>query len=256
MKTIITLLLTTFVTLQLSAQNFIERYYQDEQLDDRFTIVHVSAKMFELAGHIEWEAESEEERDIQSILDQIHAFDLVAAEDVSDAQARYNKAVERAESSYEMLMRVDDKQGHVSFYIDENNGIVQELVIAGAGDQKFGVISVTGEMNLRELSRLASKIHSKSFETMRLMDEHQAVHIEVYPNPTSAGQDWTLKAPENFVGGQAHLYDIKGQLIRQIDIDSEVTSIPTSDLSSSTYILEVVNEGVTVKKKLIVEAGR
>jgi len=72
------------------------------------------------------------------------------------------------------------------------------------------------------------------------------LEMSVYPNPTT--DFLTLRVKEYDVKNlTAVLYDIKGQLIRQIDLSGQQAQIDLTDLTKSTYLLQVKKGGNVVK---------
>ncbi|MBL7942236.1 MAG: DUF4252 domain-containing protein, partial [Flavobacteriales bacterium] len=68
---------------------------------------------------------------------------------------------------FELLMSVQDQGESISFFINEQSGIVKELVMIGASDQEFYLMSIMGNIDLKQLSKLA---HVVKIEGMDKLD--------------------------------------------------------------------------------------
>ena len=77
-----------------------------------------------------------------------------------------------------------------------------------------------------------------------------ASSILVYPNP--AKDKVIVELPENTVGTLA-LFDLNGKIVRNNSINSTITTIDTASLSSGTYILRLVQNGVASDSVKIVK---
>ena len=92
-------------------------------------------------------------------------------------------------------MSVKDQDGNFTFYVDENNGIVYELVMVGGTDKEFMVFSLIGEMDLRQIGKMSQKIQMNGFDQMTKIFDHGAADLNVYPNPAGSGTDFNVEVP-------------------------------------------------------------
>lgn len=71
--------------------------------------------------------------------------------------------------------------------------------------------------------------------------------ISVYPNPATT--DINIKVPANFVNKQADIYDTAGQLVKSIDLDTEITRVTISNLSGGIYFVKIANQTIKMVKR-------
>lgn len=254
MKSILTLALAILMSVGLSAQNIIDKHFEQYKSQDNFTTVHVSSKMFELAGYIDFETDDSDIQEIRDFITTITSFDMIAGREVENARSSYRSAIKKVENSHEELMRVDDKEGSFTFFIDEKRGVVREVVMVGTTDQELIIFSLTGKMDLRELSKMANKMQKVGFSKLDMIEEHGAAHMRVYPNPAHAGHELTVEIPSNMAGGEARVFDMNGRIIKSYDVESGKQAMPTSGLSDGNYVLEVIKDGVTLKKRFVIQS--
>jgi hypothetical protein len=74
---------------------------------------------------------------------------------------------------YEELMavRTDDKD--MKFFIKENSGKISELLMVMGGNEQFMVMSLFGEIDLKQIARIGKKMDVKGLEHLEKMGEGQ-----------------------------------------------------------------------------------
>lgn len=150
-------------------------------------------------------------------------------------------------------MHVDDKQERFTFMIDEKGGIVNEIIMVGNTDEELIIFSLTGEMDLRQMSRMANKIQAQGFSHMEMLKDNGAGEVKVYPNPSN-GSSLTVKIPNQMIGGSANLYNMKGEAVSNFRIESEEQDINVYEMPNGKYVLELQKDGVTIKQKVIIQS--
>lgn len=254
MKSLTAVLIAIFATTSLFAQNIIDDQFSQYKVLENFTNVQVSSKMFELAGYIEFDESDEDLSELKEMISTIDAFQLIAGRALENPMPMYKDALAKVSKSHEELMRVTDKEGKFSFFIDEKRGVVREIVGIGTTEQELIIFSFTGKMNLKQLGKMANKMQSDGVPFFNKLKEHKASEVNIYPNPVEGGDDMTIEMPDNLTGGQATVYDMKGQVMQSFDITSEKQTIPTRGLPSGSYVVEMRNEGVVLKKRMVVQS--
>jgi hypothetical protein len=254
MKTIVNLLLAVLLTTPLFSQNIIDKHFEAYKSQENFTAVNVSAKMFELAGYIEFDENDKELSELKEFIGTVEAFNLIAGREVADPVAKYTSAIKKVASSHEELMNVQDNGDRFTFFIDESKGVVRELVMVGTTNQELFIASITGRMNLRDLSRMANKIQTSGFSHMKMLDDKGAADLKVFPNPTVVGSDMTLQMPEHLIGGKATLYNMNGQAVQTVDIVNREQQLTTKGVAVGSYVLELQHDGVSMKKRVVIQS--
>lgn len=250
MKNIVLLILVAFTSTSLLAQNVIDRKFSQFVDKENTTSVFVSGKVFEYVSYIETDEPEFEE--IKDFITTIESFNLIAVQEHPDPRTEYRAAVKKVEGEYEELMRINDKEGNMSFYIDEDNGIVRELIGVGNGEKEFIVFSLYGRMDLNQIGKMAGKIQSEGFDEIAKIRTKGAMDVKVFPNPANSDGELTLEVPESLDGGQAKIYDFDGRLLKTITVSQGQQNLETKGLNSGNYIIELQKDGVSIKKKFII----
>ena len=250
MKNILTLLFLSVSMIGFS-QNFIDRNFgQYEDLDET-TVIHVTAKSFELASFV-IPTNDEETKELGEFVGSIEALDLISVPDLSIAKSEYAKGRGILEKSFEELVNVKDKGNRFALYIDQENDIVYELVGIGYDEDDFFVVSVTGAMDLDALSSVISKIDSDQLKPLKKMSEYNTTDFEIYPNPVSGATGLNIEIPENLIGGEASVYNMKGGVVKTFSISQGKHTIDTSDLTPGSYVVGLEKGSVLIKKQVVV----
>ncbi len=69
-------------------------------------------------------------------------------------------------NGYEELMSVTDADENVKFSIKEKDGVVTELIMLVGGNEEFVLMSLYGEINLRDVSKIASGMNMNGMQNL------------------------------------------------------------------------------------------
>lgn len=230
--------------------NAIDKYFSNYNENEQFTKVNVSGKMFELAAFLE--TEDEDVQEVKEFASGIHALKMLFGHEINNGFEKYSSAVSKVESDFEELMSVDDKEGKVTFFINEHNGVVEEFVVVGAADSSLCLISIIGELDLKKLGAITKKIQTEGFEYIGKMDANGASQIKLYPNPSSIGGSISLEIPEELNGADLSIYSADGRVVRSEKVLGTSMTIDLNGMKSGTYVLDFMKGDTSIKKKLFV----
>jgi hypothetical protein len=156
-KNIILGLLLSIAPFVTSAQSQFDRF---EDIDGVSSVI-VNRKAFELMSKIGSETDDE----YLNLIKNITNLKVFATEDSDVAKQMKAEAEKYIKSSrLEELMRVKDKDDNVKIYIKEgsNENYVKELFMfvnnVSGGDHETVIISLTGNIDLRQVSKLTEKM--------------------------------------------------------------------------------------------------
>lgn len=171
MKNLIIVLITVCIGFSANAQNdVVTKLFNDYYDDENFTKISVSSKMFELFTHIE--PGDEDEDDILEAVSKLKGLKVIAADSVGNSKKLYDDAVKKvSKSGYEELMEVKDAEENMKFMIKEKDGIINELVMVVGGHKSFFILSLYGEINLKDISKLSRSMNVKGMEYLKKLDD-------------------------------------------------------------------------------------
>jgi hypothetical protein len=152
------------------AQDAISKFFSKYQNDETFSQVTVSSKMFGLFTNME--AESEEDKEILSAISKLKGLRILAKDDARNARTLYKEAFTLIPmKEYEELMSVRDKDKDMKFLIKESGGKISELLMIMGGNEQFMVLSLFGEIDLKQVSRIGKKMNVDGLDNLQKMDK-------------------------------------------------------------------------------------
>ena len=241
-------------TFGFAQENIVDKHFSHYKGTDEFTTVHISGKMFELASQIDIEVEGEEMKTLKEMASRIESFNLIVGEELPNLDSEYKSAVKLVRSSHEELMRVNSPEGNFMFKVDEDNGIVRELILVGKAEGKFIVFSLMGEIELNELGTMMKGIQDHGISDLSGAFEGGANKFKVYPNPVGTSDQLTISVPENMQGGDATINDMNGNVMQSIlGLNSSKEQISTQGLVPGTYIITLTKGETIISKQVVVQ---
>ena len=160
-------------TPSLVAQDAISKFFSKYQNDESFSQVTVSSKMFGLFTNIE--ADSPEDKEVLEAISKLKGLRILAKQDARNARELYKEAFSLIPAKeYEELMSVRDKDKDMKFLIKEGAaGKISELIMIMGGNSEFMVLSLFGEIDLKQVSRIGKKMDVKGLENLEKINDHK-----------------------------------------------------------------------------------
>ncbi|GAA4305628.1 DUF4252 domain-containing protein [Compostibacter hankyongensis] len=165
-KLIISLLIVTgYVSAQAQA-NTLARFFQRYEKDTSFTIISISPKMFSLFSKVETgDPEADRIMDVAKKLTGLH---ILANEHTRNGTKLFKEANALLSGEYEELMTVRQQDNDLRFMVKElPNGNIGELVMLIGGAQQFFALSLTGNINLEEVSQISGAMNIDGFDQLK-----------------------------------------------------------------------------------------
>lgn len=170
MKKILVVVALITVASGAYAQDAISKFFSKYQNDESFTQVNVSSKMFSLFTNME--ADTPEDKEVLEAISKLKGLRILHKENTSDARSLYKEAFALIPvKEFEELMSVRDKDQDMKFYIKESAGKISELVMIMGGTDDFMVLSLFGEIDLKQVSRIGKKMDVKGLENLHNLSD-------------------------------------------------------------------------------------
>lgn len=153
------------------AQDAISKFFSKYQNDESFSQVTVSSKMFNLFTNME--VESAEDQEVLNAISKLKGLRILAKEDARDGYALYKEAMALVPlKEYEELMSVRDKDKDMKFFIKETSpGKISELLMLAGGNDEFMVLSLFGEIDLKQMGKIGSKMDIDGLDNLHKLDD-------------------------------------------------------------------------------------
>ena len=146
-----------------AVQNFFEKYEDDPT----FSVVEISPKMFELMSRLN----IEDEDGIEELVQTVTGLKVLIKE--GKGHALYEEAfAELSNVKFEELLKVRDKDENIRFMINESTDkVINELVLLVGGDSSFVMMDLTGNINLRSISKIGQALDVPGSEHLDKLEE-------------------------------------------------------------------------------------
>lgn len=170
MKKLIMGVVMGLVTMVAQAQgDAITKFFSKYQDNELFTQVTVSSKMFGLFTNMD--VKSPDDKEILEAISKIKGLRILAKEDARDSRELYKEALSIVPKDYEELMFVRDKDQDMKFMIKESGGKISDLIMIAAGNDGFRMLSLYGDIDLKKVSRIGSKMNIDGLDKLHRMDK-------------------------------------------------------------------------------------
>ena len=169
MKNIVAILVLMTSLTGAHAQDVISKFFGKYQDDESFTNVNISSKMFGLFTQMD--AQNPEDKEILEAISKLKGLKILAKENARNSRELYKEALSLIPKHFEELMSVRDKDKDMKFMIQENGGKISEMLMVVGGNEEFMIMSIFGEIDLKQISRIGSKMNIKGLENLQKMEK-------------------------------------------------------------------------------------
>ena len=164
-KSIITLILLLVSPIIFAQEDAISKYFSKYDDDENFTHVTVTSRMFGLFANLD--SEDQEDQELLDAISKVKGLRIITRDEISQAEADalYKETFSLIPmNKYDELMTVKDKESDMKFLIKEENGVVAELLMVIHGNTEFFLLSLVGDIDLKQISRLSKTMAIDGFE--------------------------------------------------------------------------------------------
>ena len=241
-----------FLFLSLEGQNFIDNHFPTYEDLEESTVVHISARSFDLASVVIPE-DASSEVDVKELVSSIESLDVVVVDNLENATSEFNRGINILDRQYDELVNYKESGGQFAFYIDEANDVIYELVGIGLDDTEFILISIVGEMELETIGQIINMINSEQMQEKADIKTVVDVNsFSIYPNPIKNASELNLEIPKKMIGGTAYIYDIQGAILSKFQITDTDMTTNTSNLRPGSYMVGIEKGETYIRKQLVV----
>lgn len=155
----------------VQAQNSAIASLFDKYADNEdFTKVSINSKMFDL--FTEFEPDDPDTKEMTNAISKLKGLKILAADSIGNAQKYYKEAKASIQkSNFEELMSIRDGKDDMIFMIQEEGGKISELLMLVGGDYKFVAMSLFGEIDLKQISKLSKGMKIDGMQYLENIDE-------------------------------------------------------------------------------------
>lgn len=154
-----------------NGQDVISKFFTKYQDDETFTNVNISSKMFALFTQMD--VQDPDDQAVLEAISKLKGLKILAKENARNSRELYKEALGLIPRNFEELMSVRDKDKDMKFMIDENGGKISEMLMIVGGNEEFMIMSIFGDIDLKQISRIGSKMNIKGLENLQKIDKDQ-----------------------------------------------------------------------------------
>jgi predicted nuclease of predicted toxin-antitoxin system len=147
--------------IQMHAQNdAISRFFSKYADEERFTVVYISPKMFQMVAKIE--TDDPDWNKFRSVVSKLGGLRVLSADSISDGLALYKEALNKVPiNEYSELITVRDGKENVRIWTKDHDNSIDELLLLVGSPSQFVMLSFTGNIDLDQISTLSKSLDVK-----------------------------------------------------------------------------------------------
>ena len=159
-----------FLTLVAQAQtNPVDEMFNKYSEKDGFTVVTISSRMFSMFANLD-----SEDPESDNLIKRLRSIRILSVED-SLLNINLNFYTELSKkldlSVYEELMVVKEGRDITKFLIRENGNIISELLVIVGGPGGNSLISIKGDLNMKNISDLSKNVGIQELKTLEELEK-------------------------------------------------------------------------------------
>jgi hypothetical protein len=153
------------------AQNdAIAKFFTKYQNDETFSQVTVSGKMFSMMANLD--GDTPEEKAMINSISKIKGLKILSKSEARNSRELYKEAISMIPAKdFEELMSVRDKDKDMKFFTKESGGKISELVMVMGGNEEFMVMTIFGEIDLKDISKIGKSVNIEGMENLDKINE-------------------------------------------------------------------------------------
>jgi hypothetical protein len=136
----------------------IAKFFNKYQSDESFSQVNVSGKMFSMMANLD--GDTPENKALIAAISKIKGLKILSKSETRNSRELYKEAMAMVPTSdFEELMTIRDKDKDMKFFTKESGGRISELVMIMGGNEEFLVMTLFGEIDLKEMSKIGKAVN-------------------------------------------------------------------------------------------------
>lgn len=155
------LVLGVMMVMAMAAQaqnDAIAKFFSKYQNDESFSQVNVSGKMFSMMANLD--SDKPEDKALFTAISKIKGLKILSKTETRNSRDLYKEALAMIPTNdFEELMTIRDKDKDMRFFTKESGGKISELVMVMAGNEEFVLMTLFGEIDLKEMSKIGRAVN-------------------------------------------------------------------------------------------------
>jgi hypothetical protein len=158
------------LTMMIQAQSSpVDEMFNKYSEKPGFTVVTISSKMFSLFAN-----KDPENKDADNVINKLKSIKILSVEDslLNKNLNFYTELSKKLDFSvYEELMVVKEGPDVTKFLIKQTGNIISELLVIKGGPGGNSLISIKGELNLKNISDMSKSLDMQELKSLDKLDK-------------------------------------------------------------------------------------
>ncbi len=164
MKPFLILLLVFTSQVARAQDDVLAQLFDQYEGKDNFTTVYITSKMFSLIAQI---PQQENEEDFMNIVRRLTGIRVLSSDSIPEGKKLYQKTVALLDKNgYDDLMIVNDGEDQIKFLVREKGDVISNFVMVSGGENKFTLISLTGNLRMNDISKISKSMDMQGFDKL------------------------------------------------------------------------------------------
>lgn len=173
MKTISLILGIMAFSSGVCAQSIMDKLYDKYSGAEGYTSVYISKYMFDMFRNNQTDVEMKDE--MEQIISQLDCIKILAIDDDPASKATINLYDEMMKllpsSAYKEVMVVKESDQNVNMFVREDKDKVVELLVVVGGEDENALISIQGDIDMKNISKLAGTMNIEGMRNLEKIEE-------------------------------------------------------------------------------------
>jgi hypothetical protein len=167
-KIIILLSLCLYSTTLWAQQDPLASFFNKYKADTSFTIINISPRMFQMFAQMN-SGSNKQKKQVMDIAKKLTGLRIITKDNVVNSTKLFREANNLLSGKkFEKLMTVRDHNEQVKFLIKPGtDGKIHHLIMLIGGDKEFFAMSLTGDIDLNDISKLAGTMNIQGFNKLK-----------------------------------------------------------------------------------------
>lgn len=163
MKKLLIAMVGLLLCVSVNAQQLVADFQKKYEKNANFSVVNITAKMFQLIGSMGTDEE-------QSVIKDLDGLRVITTE--KNAKKHYKNALSMVQAAdYEELMNTEEENERMVIYMKEEEEIISSLIILTENMQEFSMIGISGNIDLKKLASLSETLNIKKLNKLESVSE-------------------------------------------------------------------------------------
>ncbi len=169
MKKVIVHLIFLLMPCMLFAQKTpVDELFDKYSGKEGFTTVYITSYMFSMFTNLETD-----DPEFDDLMKNLKAIKILATDETYSGNANFYKEIidKLPMDQYKELMVIKEKDQDVKFLVNEKDGKIIELLLIAGGKDENALISIQGNIDLKNISKLSKSMQIEGLEHLEEIDK-------------------------------------------------------------------------------------